>query len=336
MKALKSVFLTLLTALPFVHLLSGCGFHITIEPGQTSAVFCDIEAGRRCATPDDIAMGVDITKPFEDGFWVGRGNQSSTGLDYSPEALAACAGGPRAVLFKGTFPRGSAACFQSGQFPVPYATVNAACKAWCSGQGWIDGDGNPFRCDDIAWQSNGAATPFADSCTDSGILLSYFVDPRETIVPVVWTSVVGADVTGSDLTKRAGVADGWGNASAVSSQQLASGDGSVVITASEMTTLRAFGLDSGSTCMSVECIDYGLVLGGTGNIGVFENGTVGVQRWPYATGDLLEVSVSGGQVRYKRNGEVLYTSTVAPTYPLGATAALFTAGATLTNARVTF
>jgi hypothetical protein len=333
MKASKSLLLTLLMALPFVHLLSGCGFSVPGGP-RTSAIFCDVEADRRCATPVEIATGIDITRPFEDGFWVGKA--SVTGLDYSAEALAAC-GGPRAVVFKAPFPEGNSACFNPVDFPATYATVNDACKAWCATQHWVDGDGNAFRCDDIAWQSNGAATPFAGACDDAGNLRADFQDPRHVRmnVPVVWTAVVGASANGNNLTKTD--VDAWGNAGAVSTHELTSGDGWVLITASETTDKRAFGLGNGTANNSFADIEFGLVLDVSGNLIVSEAGTLRTGFvGTYAPGDLLSVHVSGGVVTYRKSNVVLYTSTVAPTYPLRAAAALFHTGATLNNARVTF
>ena len=52
----------------------------------------------------------------------------------------------------------------------------------------------------------------------------------------------------------------------------------------------------------------------------------------YAAGDLLQVSVESGVVEYSRNGELLYTSTVAPAYPLLVDVALYTQATTLNSA----
>jgi hypothetical protein len=41
------------------------------------------------------------------------------------------------------------------------------------------------------------------------------------------------------------------------------------------------------------------------------------------------VGIEGGVVRYMKNGVVMYTSAVAPTYPLLVDTALFSPGATL-------
>jgi RHS repeat-associated protein len=63
-----------------------------------------------------------------------------------------------------------------------------------------------------------------------------------------------------------------------------------------------------------------------------ENGTY---HWEvqvaYSTGDIFRVAVEGGAVKYKKNGTVFYTSTLAPTYPLLVDTSLFSNGVTLSN-----
>jgi RHS repeat-associated protein len=54
----------------------------------------------------------------------------------------------------------------------------------------------------------------------------------------------------------------------------------------------------------------------------------------YATGDKLRVSIEGGVVKYRRNGTLLYTSSVTPAYPLLVDTALYSAGSTLTNVTI--
>ncbi len=73
---------------------------------------------------------------------------------------------------------------------------------------------------------------------------------------MVWTSAVGVSISGSSLTKTASTA--WGNAGAVSTQQIASGDGYVEITASETTTSRMLGLSNGNSSTAYEDIDFAL------------------------------------------------------------------------------
>jgi hypothetical protein len=147
--------------------------------------------------------------------------------------------------------------------------------------------------------------------------------------PVAWVSAVGVSISGNSLTKTASSA--WGNAGAVSSQQIASGSGYVEITASETTTYRMIGLSNGDTNASYEDIDFALYLA-LGQLRVYENGTSKGTFGNFATGDKLRVTVANGQVTYSRNGSVFYTSTKTAVYPLLVDCALYSQGATLSGA----
>ena len=138
---------------------------------------------------------------------------------------------------------------------------------------------------------------------------------------------MGVSASGNSLTKT--TASGI-NAGAVSTQQVASGNGYVEVTASETSTYRMFGLSNGNTDTSYQDIDFGLDLA-PGTLYVFEKGVNKGAFGSYATGDLLRVAVVGGVVKYSRNGTVFYTSTQAPSYPLLVDTWLYYLGATLNN-----
>src|SRR5688572_21625333 len=55
----------------------------------------------------------------------------------------------------------------------------------------------------------------------------------------------------------------------------------------------------------------------------------------YTTGDKLRVSIEGGVVKYRKNGTLLRTSTLAPTYPLYAGASIYSNAGTVNNAVLT-
>ena len=109
--------------------------------------------------------------------------------------------------------------------------------------------------------------------------------------PVVWTSAVGVSISGNSLTKTA--VAGWGNGGAVSTQQIASGDGYVEFTASEKTTYRMLGLSFGDTDARSQDIDFALYVG-LGQLYVEENGVRKGTFGAYVTGDVLRVAVVGG------------------------------------------
>jgi len=146
---------------------------------------------------------------------------------------------------------------------------------------------------------------------------------------VVWTSLVNATATGGSLQKTGGC-DGCDDAGAVSQQQIAAGDGGVSFTGTETSTLRYVGLSHGNTDTQVADIDFAIRLG-QGYAEVRENNVYRADT-SFAPGDLFQVAVEGGVVKYSRNGVVFYTSTVAPTYPLLVDSSLLSAGAAITNA----
>ena len=145
---------------------------------------------------------------------------------------------------------------------------------------------------------------------------------------VVWTSLVGATSSGNSLTKTAAIA--WGNAGAVSSQQIA-GDGYVEVTGTANSSYRMFGLSNGNSGNHYQDIDFALCLCGS-EVRVYEAGILKGSFGAFATGNLLRVAVVGTTVTYSRNGVVFYTSTATPTHPLLVDAALYSTGATLNNA----
>jgi hypothetical protein len=162
----------------------------------------------------------------------------------------------------------------------------------------------------------------------SAVILGASAPPPSAGQAVVWTSLAGVTATGSTLKKTA--ATGWGNAGAISTQTIASGDGYVEFTASETTTYRMLGLSNGNANSSYTDIDFALYLA-AGQIQVYEAGSAMGTFGSYATGDTLRVAVTGGAVRYSRNGTVIFTSTKTPVYPLLVDSALYSQNATLAS-----
>jgi RHS repeat-associated protein len=146
---------------------------------------------------------------------------------------------------------------------------------------------------------------------------------------VGWTNTVGVSASTNNLTKTA--AAGWGNAGAVSTQTITSGDGYVEFTASETTSYRLLGLSHTDTNQSYDTIDYAVYLQPNGSLGGYQGATFLGSLGTYATGDVLRVAIEGGVVKYRKNGTLIYTSTVAPTYPLMVDTSLYTNGATINN-----
>jgi hypothetical protein len=146
---------------------------------------------------------------------------------------------------------------------------------------------------------------------------------------VTWTSAVGVTVTSASLSKPGAAA--W-DAGAVSTRALAFGEGWAEFTVSEANTSRMFGLSNGNTGEQYADIDFAFYPYFNGELRIYEQGVYIGTFGTYAVGDRLRVAVEGTSVRYRRNGALLYTSSAAPVYPLLIDTALYSTGATITNA----
>jgi hypothetical protein len=139
---------------------------------------------------------------------------------------------------------------------------------------------------------------------------------------------------GFSFGAKTGGCDGCEDAGAISSQQIASGDGYVEFTASETITARAIGLSHGNPGITRNEIDYAVMLWGVsgGIVEVYENGVWKAGAGSFATGDVFRISVVSGVVKCSKNGTVFYTSTTAPSYPLLVDTSFWSGGSTITNA----
>jgi hypothetical protein len=66
-------------------------------------------------------------------------------------------------------------------------------------------------------------------------------------------------------------------------------------------------------------IRFGLFLDGRGGVVVREHEKVDKKVGEYEAGDVLQIAVVGGSVRYMKNGETLFNSPSSPRYPLDLT-----------------
>src|SRR3989442_435020 len=146
---------------------------------------------------------------------------------------------------------------------------------------------------------------------------------------VVWANLANVIATGGSLQKMSGC-DGCFDAGAISQQQISSGTGYIEFTATETGALRYAGAAHAFTPNNQDTIDFAFRF----QTGVAEVREMGVYRTdvPFISGDVFRIIVVSGTVRYYKNGTLVYTSTVAATYPLVGATALATLYATVTNA----
>jgi len=330
---------------------------------RTSTIFCDIErpAGRHCASPTEIfAGGIRLTGG---AVALVAGQTSDSAMDYSPEALSRCAGGPEVVTFHGAFPEGTPVCLDCaviGPGPAPHASNAAVCTAHCLDL-FATGDGNvPPSAEALAFctparahlSTNFPTTGcFAGACTTSGTLNPDFDDPRRIPEPVEWVNLVGVSAAGGTLTRTAANTGAF-DAGATSAQVIIRGDGYVEFTATETDRIRIAGLSSGLTPLggiTFNDIGFGIELYNTGEIFVFESGTAVSTFGAYTAGQKFRVKLEDrfdgtATVSYARltgpcvdgspcSETVFFTSTNTATYPVRVDAMFYELGATVTEAR---
>jgi hypothetical protein len=150
---------------------------------------------------------------------------------------------------------------------------------------------------------------------------------------VTWQSstLYGLQATGNNLSKFSYL-NGWNTGAA--SYNTVSDNGYFQFTATETNTSRMAGLSSSYTTPSYTGIQYAIYLITGGNLQIYEAGSYKASVGTYTTGDIFKVAVEFGNVNYYQNGNLLYTSQVAPTLPLLVNVAINTANGTITNALV--
>ncbi|MGH9958675.1 MAG: RHS repeat-associated core domain-containing protein, partial [Pyrinomonadaceae bacterium] len=140
-------------------------------------------------------------------------------------------------------------------------------------------------------------------------------------------------VTGNSIQKVSGTSS-WYDAGAVSSQTIVSGDGYMEFTPGETATWRMAGLGNNESSAHYSDIEYAFFMVGS-TLNIYESGTDRGSFGTYTAGDRLKVAVENGAVKYYRNGALVYTSTVAPAYPLQVDTSLNTVNAGVYNVVIT-
>jgi hypothetical protein len=366
--------------------LPNCGFDVSglppdppnLNPGElphSSAIMCDIEKyqdpARRCATAQDLAMGIPLAAAAEA---LVSGQASNVGLDYSQAAQAACgAGNPQAIDFQGSFPDGFAVCLNCGVIPVAHADARAVCVAQC--QDLVANGDAPFPADTLAFCTANARPSthfpssgcFDNACSEGGTLRPDFADPRRIPSPVVWRDLIGAAAVGSNLTQTSPTTGGdTFAAGAVSEQWIHANDAYMEFEGVENNLSHVAGLAQVAAACPFPCpdsdpgfadIDFALSLNNDGRVYVLEAGALVAgpdlnnSFGTYVAGERFRVRVKDNfdgtaTVSYTRivgacvpgnpcNETVVFAHGVpSAAYPLRAAAAFREQNATLANVSI--
>ena len=146
----------------------------------------------------------------------------------------------------------------------------------------------------------------------------------------MWNNVRATEADGSTL--RAIGIDGWEHG-ASSFETIENGeDGFVEFTSYENDAYKMAGLSHGDEDTHFGDIDYAIYLRDDGQFSILESGNQKGSFGAYAAGDVFRVEVVNDEVRYYKNGSVVYESATTPDYPLLLDASIYSVGGTIVDA----
>jgi hypothetical protein len=165
------------------------------------------------------------------------------------------------------------------------------------------------------------------------VTVSNTVTPPGGGEAVSWTSLTNATATNGTIRKSGGC-DGCADSAGLSVQRLDGGDAYIEFAANIQSQVRYLGLSGGNTGSAPTELRYSFRLAGN-TLQVREHDVLRVSSTIVA-GDVLRLAIVGNQLRYLKNGTLLYTATVAPGYPMKVDVALLGAGAEFQNVEMSF
>ncbi len=145
-------------------------------------------------------------------------------------------------------------------------------------------------------------------------------------------SIANVQASGNNLTKIQGGTSWNGNAASLNTVQ---NNGRLQFTTSENNLAKAAGLSHVDVNGNYTSIDYAFYLENNASLRIFESGVSRGTFGTYQAGDVLEIEVDNGVVKYYRNGNLLRISAVPPTLPLLADVSLRQINATINNVQIT-
>jgi Right handed beta helix region len=151
--------------------------------------------------------------------------------------------------------------------------------------------------------------------------------------PVNWINAVNVTINGNNISRiDANVCNGC-LTGATSQQQITGGNGYLEFTATSGSNgYIGLGNNTTNSTSNLE-INFGIGFGG-GGWTIRELNYTYRTEGTYSANDVFRVAVEGTQVKYYKNGSLLYTSTATPTYPFVIDSSLWNSGSRIDNVMI--
>lgn len=143
-------------------------------------------------------------------------------------------------------------------------------------------------------------------------------DSQVQVFNLTFTNVVGCSTTTDTITDTA--TGGWGTSGCSSVEKFTNGQYLEWVISSNNVVV---GLSHTDTDSNYTSINYSLHPSADGKLYKFENNSSAVISSSWAVGDILRISIDNNVVTYYQNGNLVYTSSMAPTLPLVFDCALY-------------
>jgi predicted aminopeptidase len=134
-----------------------------------------------------------------------------------------------------------------------------------------------------------------------------------TLEDVVYTDVVNCSVTGNNIIKTGGGSNWNGGFASTASVY---NNGFVETIAAETDKRRMVGLSTTNQNDGFNRIRYAIYLNAGSDLRIYENGNDRGDFGSYTAGDVLKIAIEKGIVRYYKNDDLLYVSSLVPSLPL--------------------
>ncbi|MCA1761744.1 MAG: T9SS type A sorting domain-containing protein [Cryomorphaceae bacterium] len=191
-------------------------------------------------------------------------------------------------------------------------------------------------CEDVSYASESITISLADELSEGDFHIEAIPDagsPNYATEEVRWSksSLQNVEATGSSIEKIQFNGQWNGNASSLNTVK---NGGYIEFSPAQTNRACVVGLSNTDQSNHYNSIQYAFSLESNGALRIFESGANRGNYGTYNAGSTLQIIVDNGDVKYFKDGGLLYTSNIAPTLPLLADVSIKDQGGKIENATI--